>query len=278
MPVVSPSSAVFSIDHVLGDGDDAASARPRGADREVAVRRVADGERGDAGHGLDARDAAVVGERRGDRARPERLGGEHPRHRLGGEARLGHLGEALCQLREQRAAGRRADHRVRQLPAELLGDLEGDRLRALARIGVQVPADEAPGEEPAELELEAAAVVVRAGDREDARAGMARRHRCRLTADRREHDRLEPRRRGRSGDGMAEIAGRRAAERRHAVVEGRGSGDRRDAVLVGLCRVVALELQVQIEAEELREAVGTVQRRPAGAVTRPERPAGSRPP
>ena len=41
-------------DHVLGDGDDVASGRARGADREVAVRRIADGERGDAGRGLDA--------------------------------------------------------------------------------------------------------------------------------------------------------------------------------------------------------------------------------
>src|SRR5579871_6669874 len=51
-------------------------------------------------------------------------------------------------------------------PPELLGDLEGDRLRALARERVKVPADEAPREERAQLELEAAAGVIAATDRE----------------------------------------------------------------------------------------------------------------
>ena len=153
-----------------------------------------------------------------------------------------------------------------QLPAELLGDLERDRLRALTRIRMEIAADEAPWEEAAELELQPAAVVIGARDREDARAGVPRRDGRRFASDGREHDRLQPGRRCGGADGVAEIARRRAAQRGHAVVQRGRRRDRRDAVLVGVGRVVTFELQVEIDSEQVGEPVGAAERRPPGAV------------
>ena len=180
------------------------------------------------------------------------------------EPRMGQLREPLRELREQRAARGGADDGVGQLPAELLRDLERDRLRALARVRMEVAADEAPREERAELELESAAVVVRAVDREDARAGMPRGDRPGADACRREHDRLEAGRRGGRGDGVAEVAGRRAADGREAVLTRGGDGDARDAILVRARRVRAFELQQKLDTEQLGKAVAAFERRPPG--------------
>ena len=244
-----------------------AAGRARGADREVAVRRVADRERRERRVAASTREMPpVVGEGVGDRARALRLGGEQPGHRLVGEPRARQLGEALRELREQRAARGGADDGVGQLPAELLGDLERDRLRALARVRVQVPAHEAPREERAELELEPAAVVVGAVDGEDAGARMARRDRRRLAARRGEHDRLEPGRGGGRGDRVAEVAGRRAAERRDAVVERGGDGDRWRR---GPCRSASGSRPRASDADRCRAArtgARRDERRPARAV------------
>jgi hypothetical protein len=183
--------------------------------------------------------------------------------RLGGEPCARQLGKALGELREEGPTRRRADDRVGQLPVELLRDLERDRLRALARVRVQVAADEAPREERAELELEPAAVVVGAVDCEDTRTGVARRDGRRPDPDGGEHDRLEPGRGGGGADGVSEVPGRGAAEGGHAVVESRRRSQRRDAVLVGAGGVLAFELEVQVDAERIREQVRAAERRRA---------------
>src|SRR6185437_5674120 len=131
--------------------------------------------------------------------------------------------------------------------------LEGDRLRALARVRMEVAADEAPWEERPELELESPAVVVAAADREHVDVSVLRLDRRRRAADGNEDNRLDPGGRRSGGDRVAEVAGRRAAQRRDAVVEGRGHGERRGPVLVRPGRVLALELEPQVELELLGE-------------------------
>ena len=276
-PVLSESSAVCFDDLVLGDRDDRAARRARRAEREIAVRRVADRERRRrASMPRRARSGGRLRTRR--RSGSSRVPGRRTCRGTGSAARPARVTSAkpCASFEKQRAARRRADDRVGQLPVELLRDLERDRLRALAGVRVEVAADEAPREEQAELELEAAAVVVGAVDGEDARARVAGRNGGGLAADRREHDRLEPGRSGGSRDGVAEVAGRGAAERRHAVIERRRRGDRRDAVLVRLRRVLTLELQMKIDAERVGERGRSGRAVSSRRRSRPAAPAGSR--
>src|SRR4029077_2838767 len=101
------------------------------------------------------------------------LGAVHLRQRAGGglyEAELSELLEATGDLREQRARGDRHDAAVGQLPAELLGDLEGERLRALRVVRAQVDVDERPVALGAQLGAEAVDVVVVALDTDELRA------------------------------------------------------------------------------------------------------------
>src|SRR5205807_1285261 len=69
------------------------------------------------------RDLPVRRECRRDRRAALRLPAVEPRLAAVDEADPRELREALADLREQRARGDRARHGVRQLPAELLGDL-----------------------------------------------------------------------------------------------------------------------------------------------------------
>ena len=55
---------------------------------------------------------------------------------------------------------RSGDDHVRELPAELLGDLERERLRALRVVGAQADVDERPRQLERELDGQPAAVVV----------------------------------------------------------------------------------------------------------------------
>ena len=82
------------------------------------------------------------------------------------EPELEQLAEALVHLREHRARGDRRDDRVRQRPAELLGDLERERLRALGVVRAEPDVDERPVELERQLDAQAAAVVVAALDRD----------------------------------------------------------------------------------------------------------------
>ena len=109
---------------------------------------IADGERANVGRRLDAGDAA-------DRRRTRRRSGSSPRPAPRRTAAQGSLqsparvsSENPCaSFEKQHAARGGADDRVGQLPAELLRDLERDRLRPLARVRVEVAADESPREE-----------------------------------------------------------------------------------------------------------------------------------
>ena len=68
--------------------------------------------------------------------------------------------ERLVQLRVERAGGDRRDDHVGRLPAELLGDLVRERLRALGVVAAQADVDEAPVELERELDRQPVAVVV----------------------------------------------------------------------------------------------------------------------
>ncbi len=75
-----------------------------------------------------------------------------------------HSSKALGDLREQRPRGDGHDAAVGQLPAELLGDLEGQRLRALGVVGAQVDVHERPVALGAQLGAQPVDVVVVALD------------------------------------------------------------------------------------------------------------------
>ena len=143
-------------DPVLRHRRDGAARDPGRAEREIAVPRVADGERlarscpgVTRDSGRSSAHAIATG------VAAFRLRAEQPRRRAPvQEAELGELGEPLRQLGEQRARGDRADDGVGRLAAELLRDLVRDRLRAFDCEGVQVPLQEAPREEALEPELE----------------------------------------------------------------------------------------------------------------------------
>ena len=109
-------------------------------------------------------DRPLLGERGRDRRAPLRLPAVDARQLGRRRGRRAELLEALPELREQRAGGDRRDDCVGKLPAELLGDLERERLRALRVVRAQVHVDERPVELARQLDDEPAAVVVAAAD------------------------------------------------------------------------------------------------------------------
>src|SRR5258705_42737 len=78
---------------------------------------------------LDAGGAG--GPRRSDGRTPRRLAADEPDRSPGDQTQLGELLEAAGDPGEHRARGDRPDDDVGRAPAERLGDLEGQRLRAL---------------------------------------------------------------------------------------------------------------------------------------------------
>ena len=94
-------------------------------------------------HGPDG--VGALGEGRGHRRAALGLGARHPDVGLLVEQAHGvELGEALGHLGELAARADRHDHVVGRLPAELLGDLEGEGLRPLGVVGADVDVDERP--------------------------------------------------------------------------------------------------------------------------------------
>ena len=79
-------------------------------------------------------------------AQPGSLPAENARQAALDEAEPAELLESLPELGEERPGRDGRDDRVRQLPAELLGDLEGERLRAFRVVRAQVHVDERPVE------------------------------------------------------------------------------------------------------------------------------------
>ena len=175
------------------------------------------------------------------------------------------LGEALVHLREERAGGDRAGDGRREPPAELLGDLERDRLRALGVVGAKSDVDERPVELERELDREPAAVVVASVDGVDRRAVDGGRDQLLgLEVGRAEDDRLDPLGCRARGDRVREVAGRRARERRRAELERLRAGDGDDAILERVRRVGGVELEVELaDPERAREPRGRDERREA---------------
>ena len=140
--------------------------------REVAVGRVADGQRaGDRVADAAARSCpspCLTAVR--DRVAAGRLRAEEAAPAGFDQAERDELLERLVDLADQAAAGHRADDVVGQTPAELLGDLVADRLRALGVVRPQIDVDEAPAVLEGDLRAEAIDVVVVAVDAHEPRA------------------------------------------------------------------------------------------------------------
>src|SRR5207253_3753705 len=99
-------------------------------------------------------------------------------------------------------------------PAELLGDLVGDRLRRLRVVRAQADVDEPPRELERELDREPAAVVVRPADGVDRRPVRGGGDELlALQVERAEDDGVETLGRGTGRDRVREVPGRRAGER-----------------------------------------------------------------
>ena len=177
------------------------------------------------------------------------------------------LVEALVHARGERPAGRRHDDVVGRVPAELLDDLVGERLRALRVERAQGDVGELQAARFRQLAAGAVGFVVVAVELADLGAERAAAARLGpLQVGRVEDVGREPglgaERRGRGAD----VAGRDAADLRAAELERAGDGHADHPVLVGergpVGRVV---LDVEVAQPELgAEAVGADQRRQAG--------------
>ena len=140
--------------------------------------------------------------------------------------------EGLADLADQRAAGHGDDDVIRQAPAELLGDLVADGLRALGVVGAQVDVDEAPVVLVGDQGAEAVDVVVVAVDADQARAvdlGVEDLGGLEIGGD--EDAGLQAQTRRLRGDGVGQVAGRGAADGVEAEGLRVGQRDRDHAVL-----------------------------------------------
>src|SRR6185312_12361404 len=129
------------------------------------------------------------------------------------EADQAQLVEALRDLRVERARGDGRHDRVGRVPAELLGDLEGDGLRAFGVVRAQAHVDEAPGQLEGELDGEPAAVVVGPTDGIDGgTVDGGGDQLLRLEVGGTEDSRVDPFGRGACGDRVGEVSCRRAGD------------------------------------------------------------------
>ena len=163
------------------------------------------------------------------------------------EAELDQLLERLVDLGQLGPGRHRDDDLVGQPPAELLGDLEAQRLGALGVERPHVDVDERPALLLArDLGGEPVDVVVGAVHRDQGVGvdggvdllGL-------LEVGRDEDHRLDARAGAGGGDGVGEVAGARAGERRGAELAGRAQRARDDAVLEGVGRVGGVVLDPQ---------------------------------
>ena len=148
------------------------------------------------------------------------------------ETRVANFAERLVQLREQRAASHRDDHSARESPAQLLGDLEAHRLRALAIVAAQIHVHDSPSEPIGELRAQTIHIIIVAAHPHEMRpVHRGAEHLRLLEIVRNEDPRRQPCARGLRRNRVREIAGGRAADRVEA--ERLRSVDRRgdDAIL-----------------------------------------------
>ena len=202
-----------------------------------------------------------------DRCAPGGLAPDEPWRRSVREAKIEQLRERLVQLREERARCDRRDDDIGRAPAELLGDLVGDRLRALGVVAAQTDVHERPRHLPRELDRDAVAVVVRARDRIEGRpVGRGRRQLLRLEVGRAEDGRLQPFGRCTRGDRVRQVPGGRARERRQAELLRLRGRDSDHSVLERVRRVGGVQLQPEVaDPELLGEPRGTDERRQPGS-------------
>src|SRR5207245_10485319 len=121
-------------------------------------------------------------------------------------------------------ASHRRHHRISQTPAELLGNIVSYGLRALAVLGAQVDVHDSPAESVRHLRAQPVDVVVRPPHAHQAGPVHARPddlRRFELLGD--EDPGREPGAGRVGGDGVREVAGRRAAD--HVETEGSGPVD-----------------------------------------------------
>ena len=201
--------------------------------RGGTVGGVADGQRAGDGVGLLRLDvvAALLDGLRDGRAAGG-LRAEEADGLVFDQAERDQLIEGLADLADQRAAGHRADDVVGQAPAELLGDLVADGLRALGVVGAQVHVDEAPVVLVGDQRAEAVDVVVVAVDADQPRAVDLRvEHLGGLEVGGDEDAGLQAQARRLRGDGVGQVAGRGAADGLEAEGLRVGQRDRDHAIL-----------------------------------------------
>ena len=160
-----------------------------------------------------------------------------------------------AELREQRAGRDRADDGIGEPPAELLGDLERERLRALGVVRAQADVHERPGQLERELDGQPAAVVVAPAHLVDRRPVRGRGEQLlALEPGGAEHRRFEPFDGGPRRDRACEVPGRGARERPEPELLRLRARDRDDAVLEGVRRVRGVQLEIELaQAERLGE-------------------------
>src|SRR5579864_5817506 len=241
---------------LLGDGMDRTAGGDCAGNGEVAVGRATDRDRARdrvRPHRLHAR---AVGERGRNRRAALGLAADQTRPRSLDEPELEQLAESPMELRVHRARGDRRGDRVRELPAELLGDLERQRLRPLRVVRAELDVHERPVELERELDAQPRAVVVAAVDGEDLRAVHGRGDELlRLEVGRNEDGGFDPLCRGARSDGIREVAGRRACKRRIAVLERRRTRHGDHTIFERVRRVGGVELQIELaDADGRREA------------------------
>ena len=234
-----------------------------------AVGGIADGERAGDGVGPlrnDVLSSLFDRDRDGRAAGGLRAEEAHGARRLLDQAEKDELVEGLADLADQRAAGHGNDDVVRQAPAELLGDLVADGLRAFRVVGAQVDVDEAPVVLVRDQRGEAVDVVVVAVDADEARAIDERVENLRgLEIGGHQDAGLQSEARGLRGDGVREVAGGGAADRVEAELARVGQRNGDDAILEaerGKADGVVLDVEAG-GADARAEAAGVDQRREA---------------
>ena len=159
------------------------------------------------------------------------------------------------------------DDGVGKPPAQLLGDLERERLRALGVVGAQADVDERPrGELEGELDGQPAAVVVASQHLVDRRpVGRRRQQLLPLEPGRAEDRGFQAFDGGPRRDRGREVPGRRARQRPEPELLRLRARDRDDAVLEGVRGVRRVQLEIELaQAERLGEPGRLHERRQAG--------------
>ena len=242
-------------DLLLGDRLHHPARLPRDADHVGAVRGAADRYGAGDGvrpHGLHPLGALAPGVVDGGASQGLRPGEAGQPERRGHEVEVDELLDRPAVADELAARGDRDHDLVREPPAQLLGGLEGQRLRPLRVERPDVDVAEGPGVLLHELAAEPVDVVVAAPDGDDVGLEDAGRQELavlRVVGD--EHEALEPGPGGVGGNRVGQVPGRGAADRLEPVRPGPGDRHRDHAVLERVGRVHAVVLEVEVAQAQL---------------------------